>query len=171
MRKLEIGPGKNGRKLGNDWEILQYPGVLPEGDIQHDICIMPWPIRDETYDYILASHVFEHIDYTVQGAIFGECWRILKHGGTLEVHVPDIAKICDAICKRRQLDKKHLSWFEWMNIRVFGGASWSPHRTVYTIEELKGMFGKHGFGNITEIHQWAYTYHRAIDLGIRGEKI
>jgi SAM-dependent methyltransferase len=47
--------------------------------------LLPW--KDNSVDEILAKHVFEHLDDFWE--TFKECIRILKPGGSIEIHVPD----------------------------------------------------------------------------------
>ncbi len=57
-------------------------------DIVWNINDTPWPWAHEgEYDAIMAHHVFEHLDDW--WAVFKECARVLKPGGTLEIKVPD----------------------------------------------------------------------------------
>jgi SAM-dependent methyltransferase len=57
-----------------------------EPDVVWDLNETPWPFEDFTADYIYARHVFEHLE-NWEGA-FGECSRILKIGGRLEIRTP-----------------------------------------------------------------------------------
>src|SRR5262249_42487295 len=40
-----------------------------------------FPFDDETFDYVMAEHVIEHIDYSAGQAMLKECFRILRPGG------------------------------------------------------------------------------------------
>lgn len=56
-------------------------------DVVHDLNKTPLPFVDNCFDYILASHIFEHLLEWEKVLI--DCHRILKPGGLLEVRVPD----------------------------------------------------------------------------------
>ena len=58
-----------------------------EIDVVHDLNSIPWPWKDESYDHIAASSVFEHLTIDLVAAL-DECWRILRPKGTLRVKVP-----------------------------------------------------------------------------------
>jgi len=48
-----------------------------------DFNVFPYPIKDETYDYILFKNVIEHLDYPFR--VLKELHRILKPNGTIEI--------------------------------------------------------------------------------------
>ncbi len=54
-------------------------------DLVHDLN-EPWPFPDASFDRVLASHVFEHLDDLEFQ--FSEAARVLRPGGYLEVRVP-----------------------------------------------------------------------------------
>lgn len=59
-----------------------------EPDIIQDLSLKPWAwAEDNSFDLIIAHHVFEHL-INWWGA-FEECGRILKVGGILEIKMPD----------------------------------------------------------------------------------
>jgi SAM-dependent methyltransferase len=51
-----------------------------------DLNRYPWPFSDNTFDYILCSHVLEHLANF--NAVVNELHRILVPNGTLDVRVP-----------------------------------------------------------------------------------
>jgi SAM-dependent methyltransferase len=50
----------------------------------HDLNVIPWPFDDDSVDQVDAIDVVEHLDDVVR--FMNECWRILRPGGTLEIH-------------------------------------------------------------------------------------
>ncbi len=84
-KSLNLGCGFT-KFLGPDWiNTDKYDICNP--DVVHDLEVKPYPWPNDTFDYIFANHVFEHIE-DWWGA-FLECSRILKVGGYLEIRVPD----------------------------------------------------------------------------------
>ena len=66
---------------------------LPGIDVVQDILRPPYPFASESFDYILCSHVLEHVPQIVNGkdgllTVLTELCRILKPGGTMEVRGP-----------------------------------------------------------------------------------
>ena len=49
--------------------------------IKHDLNIIPYPIRNETYDTVIAGDIIEHVLKPYDFLL--ECHRILKPNGTL----------------------------------------------------------------------------------------
>lgn len=58
----------------------------PHVDVAHDLDVLPWPWKDNSFEYIVAVDVLEHLDSFI--AFFDECWRILQPGGEIAVRVP-----------------------------------------------------------------------------------
>ena len=58
-----------------------------EIDVIHDLSVLPWPWPDESFDLIVARAVFEHLRMTLLESV-GECWRILRPGGELQLKLP-----------------------------------------------------------------------------------
>lgn len=47
------------------------------------------PIADQSVEHIFSEHFFEHLFFDEAVALFAESHRVLKHGGTIRVVVPD----------------------------------------------------------------------------------
>lgn len=88
-RKLNLACGTDYREgwTNVDWN-------APRLDLKHDLLVFPWPLGDESYDFVLASHFLEHVPPTngnhgdLLAAVLREISRVLKPGGTLFVRVP-----------------------------------------------------------------------------------
>jgi len=59
----------------------------PEVDIVHDLNDLPWPFESESFDFIAARAVLEHLRINLLESV-GECWRILRPGGQLYLKLP-----------------------------------------------------------------------------------
>lgn len=81
---LNLGCGF--KKFMGGVNVDAYANCSP--DILWDLNQTPWPwAEDNSFDVIYAHHVFEHmVDWW---AVFKECARVLKVGGTLEIRIPD----------------------------------------------------------------------------------
>lgn len=58
-------------------------------NVVHNLTELPLPFEDVAFDYIIASHVFEHLPNW--WAVFEDCVRILKHGGSMDIWLPGTA--------------------------------------------------------------------------------
>jgi len=59
----------------------------PEIDVVHDLNVLPWPWEDESFDFISAQAVLEHLRITLIESM-DECWRVLRPGGQIDLRVP-----------------------------------------------------------------------------------
>jgi SAM-dependent methyltransferase len=81
-KKLNFGSGNDIRKGWDNADRLPLPGVNTVFDFNK----FPYPIKDNTYDYILAKVVLEHlIDPKM---VLYELHRICKHKAIIEIIVP-----------------------------------------------------------------------------------
>jgi len=81
---LNLGAGKRvmdnavNHDLTKDW-----PGI----DVAWDLNELPWPWGDCSFDLVVARAVFEHLKINLLESV-GECWRILRPGGRLNMKLP-----------------------------------------------------------------------------------
>ena len=81
MKKLNLGCGRNLKEGFTNIDIIDFGG-----NVVHDLNSAPYPFEDSTFDYVLASHVLEHLN-SFHNTI-KEISRILKPNGILEVYAP-----------------------------------------------------------------------------------
>ena len=81
MKKLNLGCGRSIKEGFTNIDIVDFGG-----NVIHDLNKTPYPFEDNTFDYILASHVLEHLE-SFHNTIT-ELARITKPGGIIEVYAP-----------------------------------------------------------------------------------
>ncbi len=81
MKKLNLGCGLYYKK-----EYINLDKYGSHVDVRHDLNIFPWPFKDNTFDYILASHIIEHLDNIPQ--VLEEIGRISKPNSIVKITVP-----------------------------------------------------------------------------------
>lgn len=82
---LNLGCGFT-KFIGDNWtNVDKYDICAP--DMVVDLNIIPYPWEDNTFDYIYANHVMEHLKEW--WGPFTEIARILKPDGHFEMRVPD----------------------------------------------------------------------------------
>jgi len=81
-RKLNLGCGNQLLPGFVNLDIRKGHGI----EVVHNLERYPYPFKDNEFDFILASHVLEHLDDTV--GVMAELHRILKPGGRLVIRFP-----------------------------------------------------------------------------------
>lgn len=112
---------------------------------QYNGDIIPYP--DESFDFVVSSHVLEHIP-TVDGPrFFSEISRILKKGGIAVIGTPN-RKYCQDLFANNPSDKK--------KYRLI-----LPHEHEYYYDELKKSISKKQFKKV-QIFQTINHINRSI---------
>lgn len=83
-RTLNLGAGNHLAKGAVNHDLTRH---RPEIDVVHDLNLVPWPWPDNSFDLVMASSVFEHLEIDLVRSL-DECWRILRPSGKLRVKVP-----------------------------------------------------------------------------------
>jgi SAM-dependent methyltransferase len=85
VSKLQLGAGIYPLKgwLNSDIEPVA-------NDIIYLDATEPFPFDDQTFDYIFAEHMIEHITYPQALKMLAEVGRVLKPGGKVRLATPDI---------------------------------------------------------------------------------
>jgi hypothetical protein len=82
---LGCGPKKKQGTLGVDH--FPYPGV----DLVFDLNRVPWPLNDNLFETVFASHVIEHINFIPQ--FMREIHRISKHQADIHIVTPHFSSL------------------------------------------------------------------------------
>ncbi len=81
--KLNIGCGTDIKEGFINLDFIKEKGV----DIIHDLNKVPYPFRDNTFNYIYASNILEHLTLSIF-LILKELTRISKDKAIIEIIVP-----------------------------------------------------------------------------------
>ena len=84
MVTLNLGAGNHIAADAVNHNLVKH---RPEIDVAWNLNDLPWPWEDNSFDLVMSSSVFEHLEIDLLTAL-NECWRILRPGGTLRVKVP-----------------------------------------------------------------------------------
>jgi SAM-dependent methyltransferase len=85
--KLELGTGNRPTDGFVHADKFKHSPFI---DVECDLEKIPWPWEDASVSHLLAIDTFEHLRpwvVSVQDWL-DECWRILEHGGMLEMRLP-----------------------------------------------------------------------------------
>ena len=59
-------------------------------EVVHDLNKLPLPFDDNSFSYIEADHVLEHVDNPF--ALIREMYRVVEHGGIIVIRVPHFSR-------------------------------------------------------------------------------
>ena len=86
MKKLNLGCGTDYREGFLNVDFHSHINI----DVEHDLNQIPYPFKNDEFDFIYASHILEHLDKPF--IIMKELHRILRAGGTLHIKVPHFSR-------------------------------------------------------------------------------
>ena len=113
------------------------------------------PFSDNTFDFVNAEHLIEHLPYPRAGFMLGECHRILKENGVIRISTPDFEFFMKEIYPNR--DNRYGWYLKYYNDRFFGYPEISPtifingvfnswgHSFLYDFKTLKMILEETGF--------------------------
>ena len=102
-----------------------------------DFNVFPYPIEDESYDYIYSRHVLEHLKYPEQ--VIDELVRICKKNGEIRIKVPHFNS------EGAISTFGHISFFVPYSFTEY--ATRHPEIIILEIEEVPSIFGMFLFPN------------------------
>jgi predicted SAM-dependent methyltransferase len=155
VRKLQIGAGTNNYSgwLNSDIE--------PLADQVYLDAVQPFPLPDNSFQYVFSEHVIEHLTYEQAAGMLKECHRILAPGGKIRIATPNLLKLVELFREpasqdvRQYIERKE-AWHEWpatpdpacfiINNELRG---WG-HQFVYTPKMLRGALEGAGFSEVKE---------------------
>ncbi len=102
MKTLEVGCGPNKQRadsVGID--------ITPNSaaDIIWDLNISPWPLDSDSFDEVICTHVFEHLENRL--GVIEEMHRVLRKGGAARISGPHFS------CCSFYSDITHKFPFSW----------------------------------------------------------
>jgi predicted SAM-dependent methyltransferase len=88
--KIDLACGQNCQEGFHGVDVEEIEGVQ-----QVDLLSFPWPFESDSVDELFSSHFVEHIPHDIPGQdndglvlFMEECYRILKHEGTVRLIHP-----------------------------------------------------------------------------------
>ena len=106
IKKLNLGCGKNYKE---GWTNLDLNRKI-KADIYANL-EKKLPFKDDTFDYVYASHVLEHIHNLI--GLMGELKRICKKGAVIDMRVPHASSM------PAYQDPTHVRFFTYMTFNYF----------------------------------------------------
>jgi len=149
---LDIGCGPNPSPEFINLDYLWRPGIDLCWDLAHGL-----PLADASLAGIFSEHCIEHVPLAVGDALLGECFRVLRPGGTVRLITPDAEQYLVGYAAlrsdpaaeslpRAQGDRYHGEYTPAMSVnRVFGQFG---HRFIYDLETFQVLLRGHGFVDV-----------------------
>jgi len=118
-----------------------------------------FPIPDDSFDYVMAEHVIEHVDHPAAQVMLQECYRILKPGGKVRLATPDL-EVLIGLHSREKSDAQRY-YIDWIvgrclpdvssckDVFVINNAfrAWG-HRFLYDRDTLGHTLAAAGFDEV-----------------------
>lgn len=163
IKALHLGCGNNILKGWLNTDITTYDNISYL-NAEH-----PFPIEDNSLDYIFSEHMFEHLTYESGKSMLQECYRTLKYGGVLRLTTPSLDFLMTLYHEPQK--KKHQDYARW-SLQQFAPQIYADfnngdnelpmafvinnfmhfwgHQMIYNYSLLYKMLEKSGFKNIKE---------------------
>jgi predicted SAM-dependent methyltransferase len=158
--KLELGAGENGKSGWLSTDLVEHKN--PNGTFTHGLNVTkPFPIGDETFDYVYSEHMIEHIDFRSSIFMLKECFRILKAGGVIRIVTPSIEFLLRVLSPNRSIfEQTYVEWSVKNFVpEAFGYTdafflnnfmrAWG-HRFIFDKKTLYRVLQDAGFGKIID---------------------
>lgn len=154
VKKLQLGTSDN---IIHGW---LNTDVVPANDsVLYLDATIRFPFDDNVFDYIMAEHMIEHIEYGSAQVMLTESFRVLKPGGRVRFATPDL-EVLLSLHSREKTDAQR-KYIEWSSERFLPGVqacnevfvinnffqSWG-HRFLYDKEMLSHALQASGFHEI-----------------------
>ena len=154
--KLHIGCGPN---ILDGW--LNSDFYPQSANVFHLDATRPFPLPDESFDYVFSEHMIEHVPYSDGAAMLLECHRVLKPDGRIRISTPDLRFLVDLYGeKRSELQSRYIDWSTRTFVENAPGSDavfvinnfvrdWG-HAFIYDEKILGAALNRAGFTNVSK---------------------
>ena len=157
MKHISLNVGCGGRCfagwVNTDIRPLKSKEFFMQLDIRRKL-----PFQDRSVKRIFAEHVIEHIDFTYDiPKTLAEFYRVLEHGGTLRISVPDTQRFLQAYVYNDLSRWRELGWnvdrlqehiYTQMHVLNLVFQQSGDHLFAYDFETLSVVLKKAGFKTV-----------------------
>jgi|ERR1700723_447866 predicted SAM-dependent methyltransferase len=148
VKKLQIGTSNN---ILDGW--LNTDSFLNHPQIVYLNATARFPFDANTFDYIMAEHMIEHIEYDQAQMMLRECLRVLRPGGRVRFSTPDM-RVLLALHSREKTDAQRY-YTDWVAARLMPEVS--ECKEVFVINNAFRFWG----------HLFLYD-QETLDLALRS---
>jgi SAM-dependent methyltransferase len=131
--------------------------ITPPADLLWDVR-EGIPLRDAGTSFVFTEHFLEHIDYPSSAKhVAAEIYRVLKHGGSAVIGVPDGHSVLKGYINRDHIlhEQYRSNWYTKRNCQ--------PHFNSY-IDLVNYVFRDQDDDAVYSPHLWAYDYDKLVSL-------
>lgn len=160
VRRLHLGSSNNFMKGWLNSDLMPHNGFDSNANAYIYLnATKPFPLEDNTFDYVFSEHMIEHISYPEGGMMLQECYRVLRPGGKIRIATPDLEVILGLYSSAKTPEQKeYIAWItdrflpnidEYNEVFVINNAfrNWG-HKFIYNREVLKDLLERTGFKEI-----------------------
>lgn len=153
-RKLQIGA------QGSPMQGWLNVDILPKTkDTAYMDATQKFPFENNTFDFIFAEHMIEHITFDEAKLMLNECFRVLKSNGVIRLATPNLDNVASLLSDSNK--KEHQEYIRFY-IEKFYGKDYPNipalqinklfyafhHRFIHNFESLEYLLKSVGFKNI-----------------------
>lgn len=160
---VDLGCGKRKKPGAIGIDIARIPGV----DVVADV-MRPLPLKDNSVDEIVASHIIEHVDDVMD--FMGEVWRVCKPGALVYFRFPHGSSKYVTWKDPTHRRGVFLATFEYFDPNTFDGKAWGYYHPA-KFEITKRVINFNMNSDIWEAQAIRRTLGRLFDwLANRNER-
>ncbi len=137
----------------------------PKAQIKADVKFLPF--KDNSVDYIWASHIIEHFHYFEAFDVLREWYRVLKVGGKLMIETPNLLSSAKKFVEGNEQDRINLYGHFFAQPWLGPG---QVHKFLYTPTQMIWTLERCGYKNIKIVPALRYIGNEDINLGVEAIK-
>lgn len=111
VRSLHIGASNN---VLEGW--LNTDISLGHDSVVYLNATARFPFGPNTFDYIMAEHMIEHVEFSAAQSMLSECFRVLKPGGRARFSTPDLGVLLSLHAGEKSTAQQR--YIDWMTERL-----------------------------------------------------
>lgn len=135
VKKLQLGTSNNALQ---GW--LNTDVFLNHNTVIYLDATRRFPFEDNTFDYVMAEHMIEHIDYDLAQIMLRESFRVLKPGGRVRFSTPDLHVLLDLYTTNKNSAQQY--YIDWLVGRLMPEVT--QCKDVFVLNKLFRFWG-HSF--------------------------
>jgi predicted SAM-dependent methyltransferase len=144
VRKLQLGTSNN---VLEGW--LNTDIVPNHRSVVYLNATRRFPFKSNTFDYIMAEHMIEHIEYPAAQFMLRECYRVLRPEGRVRFATPDLGVLL--ALRSNQKTQAQVDYIDWAAARFMPGIQ--DNKEVFVINNFFRSWGHSFLYDQATLHQ------------------